>query len=268
MTRIPITMCHGTNYSGEMPLTQEHFDRLISVAHEMHFASIDYDDLAEWRSGSGELPDRPIMFDFDHPVKTIWTEVRVALERYGYIGTLFINTGPMTPGYEGAPGGCADWMTWDEIGQLAEKGWHIGAHTVTHPNLSELAAQDPDGVRIREELDECNSTIEKHLGVKPVDFAFTGTSWSSAAERAVMERYRFGRLWIIGNEYHADGEVVRYADLVGVAGEDEGDGGPPVAARYITKETPAYRLPSVEFQCKLMYQPEQFRAYLEGALAP
>ena len=138
---------------------------------------------------------------------------------------------------------------------------------MTHPNLSQLFVEDPTGVKVREELDQCNAAIEEHLGIKPLDFAFTGTSWSRAAEEAVMERYRFGRLWIVGNQYHADGEVVRYADLVGVEGEDEDDGGPPTAARYITRASPPYRLPSMEFQCKLMYQPEQFRAYLEGALA-
>lgn len=37
---------------------------------------------------------------------------------------------------------------------------------------------------------------------------------------------RFGRLWIVGTEYQADGQVVRYADLVGVDADDETDGGP------------------------------------------
>jgi len=267
MTRIPITMCHGTNDQTDLPLTKEHFDGLIAVAHEMQFQSIHYDHLAAWREGGGELPGRPIMFDFDHPVETIWTEVREVFERYGYIGTLFINTGPMSPGYDSSPGEGMECMTWDQIGQLVEGGWHIGAHTVTHPNLSQLSLEDPTGAKLREELDQCNAEIERQLGKRPRDFAFTGTSWSSAAEEAVMERYRFGRLWIVGNEYSADGEIVRYADLVGVDGDDESDGGPPMAARYITKESPAYRLPSVEFQCKLMYQPEQFRAYLKGALS-
>jgi len=43
------------------------------------------------------------------------------------------------------------------------------------------------------------------------------------------------------------------------------DGGPPLAARYITRESPPYRLPSMELQ-RLIYQPAAFRAYLEGAL--
>ena len=81
-----------------------------------------------------------------------------------------------------------------------------------------------------------------------------------------MERYRFGRLWIVGSQYQADGEDERYANLVGATGADEADGGPPMAARYITGDTPAYRLPSMELQCALSHDPAAFRRYLEGAL--
>ena len=45
--RIPITMCHGVHPPGEgKVLTQEHLDRLVGIAAEMGFQSINYDDLA------------------------------------------------------------------------------------------------------------------------------------------------------------------------------------------------------------------------------
>jgi hypothetical protein len=83
-----------------------------------------------------------------------------------------------------------------------------------------------------------------------------------------MERYRFGRLWIVGTEYQADGEKIRYTDLVDVDGANEEDGGPPYAARYITRDSHPYRLPSMEIQRSLIHSPEAFRRYLEGALEP
>ena len=262
-TRIPITMCHGINPGGNYPLTEDHLDGLVRIAREMGFESIDYDALDAWRNDAGKLPDRPIMFDFDHPVKSMRYGIHDVLSRHGYTGNLFINTGLMDPEREGY--GTAT-LTWEEAGELIELGWHIGAHTVTHPNLSELVAEDPTGEQLSRELAECDATLEKHLGIVAKDFAFTGTSWSSVAEARVMERYRFGRLWIVGSEYQADGKTVRYADLVGVAGDDEADGGPPMAARYITRETPPHRLPSVEMQRALIYTPDTFRAYLEGAI--
>ena len=263
MTRIPITMCHGISEQGDFPLTRLHFATLVGIAAELGFTSIDYNTLAAWRDGTAPLPERPIMFDFDHPVKTM-LECHAVLAENGFAGNLFVNTGPMDPDSDAFG---QQTMTWPEVGSLAEAGWHIGAHTVTHPNLSELVKEDPDGERLQWELETCDATIESELGIKPRDFAFTGTSWSSVAERKVMERYRFGRLWIVGSEYQADGEKVRYADLVGVGGDDEADGGPPMAARYITADSPPYRLPSMELQNALMHDPAAFRAYLEGALA-
>ena len=269
--RIPITMCHGIRpvAAGALskPLTEERFGQLMGIAAEMGFQSINYDQLAAWRAGTGSLPERPIMIDFDHPVVSMRREVFRILERYGYKGNLFIYTSPYDPEYPRplALAQIPEHMPWAELRELRELGWHIGAHTVSHPNLSNLAADDPDGEVLREELDRCNRVIEENMGFVPEDFAFTGTSWSSAAESEVKKRYRFGRLWVIGSEYEADGTPIRYAELAGSEEPDEADGGPPNSTRYITEHTDPYRLPSMELQA-LINDPAAFRAYLEGAL--
>ena len=69
--RIPITMCHGIHSDGNKPLTPQHMDSLVRIAAEMKFTSINYENLATWRAGTRDLPPRPIMFDFDHPVKSM-----------------------------------------------------------------------------------------------------------------------------------------------------------------------------------------------------
>lgn len=257
-------MCHGVSSPlGERPLTRERLDVLIRVAAELDFTSIDYNQLEAWRAGRNGLPERPIMFDFDHPVKSMRYEVHDVLSRYGYAGNLFVNTAPMKAEYGGKEYG--ECMTWEEIGELVDAGWHIGAHTVNHPNLSELSEEDPGGSRLRAELEESDETIHQKLGIRPRDFAFTGTTFSTMARDEVAKRYRFGRLWIIDSFYHVDGIKIRYADLVGVEGGDEADGGPPQSARYITRDTDPFLLPSMEFQA-LIYEPEAFQAYLKGAL--
>jgi len=265
MIRIPITMCHGTRPdSSDKALTMEYFDSLIRIASEMQCSSINYDQLESWRNGKGSLPERPIMFDFDHPMKSMLHEVHPILARYGFRGNLFINTGVMNP--EDVPEGYGECMSWAEISELVAAGWHIGAHTVSHPDLSALSLEDPGGNKLREELVECDETIEKHLGIRPRDFAFTGTSFSRVARDEVAKRYRFGRLWITQAHYDVDGEKVRYADLVGVEGDDEADGGPPMAARYITKETDPYLLPSMEIQA-LIHGRGDFREYIGGSFS-
>ena len=265
--RIPITICHGItapDTDHDKPLTVEHMDRLMRIASEMGFQSIGYDELDAWRAGTGHLPERPIMLDFDHPVRSMRYEVRGVLDRYGFRGNLFIQTAPLVepPLKDEAK----HWITWDELGELRDAGWCIGAHTHSHPSLSKLSVEDPTGEKLRAELDRNDALIKKHLGITPRDFAFTGTSFSTQAGKEVEKRYRFGRLWITGSPYQVDGKTVRYADLVGMPGPDLPDGGPPLAARYITRHTHPYRLPSMEIQA-LIHTEEAFRAYLEGASA-
>ena len=81
--RIPITMCHGVEREarGRPPLTAAHFDTLMGIAHDLGFRSVNYDDLAAWRAGQRDLPPRPIMLDFDHPVKSMCQEVLDILQR-------------------------------------------------------------------------------------------------------------------------------------------------------------------------------------------
>jgi peptidoglycan/xylan/chitin deacetylase (PgdA/CDA1 family) len=183
------------------------------------------------------------------------------MERFGYTGNLFIHTSPMEKGDDRYT------MTWDEVRDLLEAGWHIGAHMHHHYNLDYLAKQDPSGGLMREQLETCDDLIHRYLGIVPKDFAFTGTTWSRVAEEEVKKRYRFGRLWTVGTHYNTDEGEIRYADLVGVPGADEADGGPPHAARYITRDCDPYRLPSMDLE-HLIFEYDAFRKYLEGALDP
>ena len=284
--RIPVLMCHGIRTGGDAmpsayPLSEEHFEKLVAVAHSLGFESISYDQLERWRAGDTEgLPARPIMWDVDHPVKGVLGIARV-LKRHGMAGNLFVNTGVMgaeeewgIEPYAGVRdqasivtaerGGPA--MTWEDIRGLVREGWHIGAHTVTHPNLSELSTTDPAGTILIKELEACDNTLYAELGRQPRDFAFTSTTFSTIAAELVEQRYRFGRLWIIGSHYHNDGQDVRFASISGHAHlPDEDDGGPPTASRYITRNTLSHRLPSMEIQSPLIHAPQDFRAYLLGA---
>ena len=266
--RIPITMCHGITDG----LSLERFEQYLRIASELGFSTINYDQLYAWLTGAGTLPAHPLMIDVDHPVRSVPAEMFPLMQQYGFIGNLFVNTGYFQERCGNTAGDdrrsmCA---TWDQIHQLMTSGWTIGAHTHTHPNLSELSLTDQTGEALREEMDTNNALLEKHLGLKPLVFAFTGNrtgfTWSTIADIEAKKRYKLGRLWIIGDKCEVDGKVQRYADFVGATGPDEADGGPPHATRYITRNTPLFRIPSMELQERLIYEPEAFRQYLTRAL--
>ena len=265
--KIPITMCHGINRH----LTLARFEQYLRVATELGFATINYDQLYAWLTGSGSLPTRPLMIDIDHPTHSVHAEMFPVMQQYGFTGNLFVNTGYFGAVCEQASVDAGRPMcgTWDQLRQLMESGWTIGAHTHTHPNLSELSRTDPAGDAIRAEMDRNDALLTENLGLTPQYFAFTGNStgstWSTVADTEARRRYRLGRLWIIGDKCEIDGNIERYADFVGARGADEADGGPPHAARYITRNTPRFRLPSMELEY-LIYEVDAFRQYLSRAL--
>lgn len=267
--RIPITMCHGIVYwKREIPLDAGRLETYFKIAADMGFESISYNDLENWMKNDGQLPKRPIMFDFDHPEYSIYRKIFPIMERYGFKGNLFVYTRPLEKLYASGDAYSTPRksMNWDEIGELLSNGWNIGSHMHVHYNMFYLATKDPTGALIREQFEICDEYLAKNLGIVSRDFAFTSTTWSEIAEREVKKRYRFGRLWIIGSHYQTDKGDVRFADLVGVPGEDEVDGGPPNDARYITENSNPYRLPSMELEY-LIFEYDAFRKYLEGALA-
>ncbi len=257
--KIPLIMCHGV--SGTLP--KERFQEYFKIASEFGFTSINYSILENWYKQKEKISGQPIMFDFDHPVKSIHDQIFPLMEKFGFKGNLFINTEPMEEGYSKHPD--FEFMNWSDIKALLDAGWQVGSHTHTHPNLSELSENDPSGETIRLEMETSDNILIKELGIQPKDFAFTGTSWSSLAEQEVRKRYRFGRLWIDGSIYQADGKPTRYADLVGIPGSDEKDGGPPYSARYITEETDPYKIPSMELE-ELIHDFDDYRFYLSQAI--
>ena len=265
--RIPITMCHGVSWrprpKRRLPfnrLTRARFEEYFRIAAEMEFESISYDDLAQWRGGWSSLPAHAIMFDFDHPDVTIGRVIRPIMDRYGFRGNLFINTAPIEK-----PFPASGTMLWDEIGDLMQAGWHIGSHTHNHYDLDFLARKDPSGDAIGNQLDTCDELIQRHLGVRPRDFAYTSSTWSEIAEKEVAKRYRFARLWITGEPYQTDQGPIRYAELVGARDADEDDGGPPFSARYITEHSDPLKLPSMELE-HLIFGFDSYKRYLSDAL--
>ena len=208
-SRIPIVVCHGVQRRDNgwaQRLTAGHFDRFMRTAKELGFESITYDGLAAWQAGARDGPSGARVHDRPRSPGQLPTprSVRCSRQEYQLIPTLFVVTGPLDgidlgQGWEGI-----EFATWPRWKSLARAGWLIGAHTVTHPDLSELSLRDPSGHLLRAELDDCISSIERHLGLRPQDFAFTGTSFSAAAEQAVADRFRFGRLWIVGASYQAN----------------------------------------------------------------
>ena len=82
-----------------------------------------------------------------------------------------------------------DAMSWDEIGWLVEHGHTIGAHTDTHPKLSQLTPDD----RHRQIIESADK-MEQEIGQSITQFAYPFGNLDAVDENSVtIARNRFSR---------------------------------------------------------------------------
>ncbi len=83
-----------------------------------------------------------------------------------FVATGFIDTNTITP-QDAKLSIESNWMSWDEVVGLARQGFDIGAHTVTHPSLAHISADEA-----LREVCECKSVLESRLGQEVQHFAY------------------------------------------------------------------------------------------------
>jgi peptidoglycan/xylan/chitin deacetylase (PgdA/CDA1 family) len=106
------------------------------------------------------LPPRPVVLTFDDGYIDHYVNVFPALKEEGFTGTFFVITGrpdANDPAY----------MTWDQIGEMAEAGMSMESHTKTHRELT-----DRDYEFLVYELLGSLQSLQAHIGQAPHMFSY------------------------------------------------------------------------------------------------
>jgi len=101
------------------------------------------------------LPDRAVALSVDDAFLSLYREGWPRLKKAGLPFTLFIVTGALDRG-------SSDYMSWDQIKELAAAGVTIGSQTESHPHMPAESRE-----RNLAELDRSNRRIEEMLGKRP-----------------------------------------------------------------------------------------------------
>ncbi len=140
---------------------------------------------------SGSWPDKAVAITFDDGYENNLRIAKPILERYGFAATIYVITGHV--------GGKHDWeipaeglglqpiLDWSQVHELVEAGWEIGAHTRTHPNLTNSTAAE-----LASEILGSGEDLERELGRAVETFAYPGGYLSSAATAMVEGKYLAG----------------------------------------------------------------------------
>ena len=111
--------------------------------------------------GGKSLPSRTLAVTFDDCYQDNLAAARM-LADYGLPATFFIPTAfvgtdhvfPWDRGLKRLPN-----LTWEEVHQMHKLGFEIGSHTITHPNLGTISAD-----QVCQELVESKVVLEERLG--------------------------------------------------------------------------------------------------------
>lgn len=169
---IPILMYHKVNADPRtgglgLRVTPDKFEWQMKYLRRNGYESVSLTDVMDHFQKGKHLPARPIVITFDDGYKDNHDFAYPIMKKYGYTGTIFVvskaigNTNFFDVEKHLQP--VNKIMNWNEIRELDQAGFVIGAHTVDHPHLAKVP---PEVARYQ--IEECKRALEHGLK-KPVE---------------------------------------------------------------------------------------------------
>jgi peptidoglycan/xylan/chitin deacetylase (PgdA/CDA1 family) len=158
------------------------FRAQIESLLEAGFRFVTVAELARLGAG-GEPPPGYAAISFDDGMRNNRTIALPILRDYGIAATVYVTIG-FIDGISPWIGAKSDnrMLSEQEIRELAREGWELGAHTMTHPDLSTL-----DYAACRREIEESRTALERIGEVGVETFAYPFGHYGPAAVAAVRD---------------------------------------------------------------------------------
>ena len=125
--QVPIFMYH---HIAESPIGSRYyvppvnFEAQLKLLRDWEYTTISTSMLVESITQGAALPPHPIIITFDDANEDNYAHAFPIMQKYGFTGVLYL---PYF--YIGTP----NYLTVDQIQEMAAAGWEIGSHTLNHP---------------------------------------------------------------------------------------------------------------------------------------
>ena len=128
------------------------------------------------------FPKKPIMLTFDDGYKSHYQYVLPLLQKYGMQATFFVCPELIAEKSDRS-------LTWGELREMARAGMDIQSHTMSHPDLAELAVKgDPESLsKLEYELKSSKEIIEEKLKRKVNLLAYPYGYFTKEVEDAAVK---------------------------------------------------------------------------------
>lgn len=180
-TSLPILTFHDLSPGrGLLSLPPARFERILTTLVNAGWQCWPLLRLAQRLRDGLSLPSRTFCITFDDGYRSVHQVALPILRELNLTATVFALVGQRLAD----PDGVASYqgrslLTWSELRELAEAGCSIGAHTITHRNLSRLSPS-----QALDEALQSRRVLSERLGLAEAEicaFAFPGGRASAAA---------------------------------------------------------------------------------------
>jgi peptidoglycan/xylan/chitin deacetylase (PgdA/CDA1 family) len=163
-------------------LSRETFRQQMTYLKTAGFEVIPLQDLVDYMNGSKEtIPENSVVITVDDGWRSTYTEFYPELKRQGYPATIYI--------YPRFIGGGHLSLTWDQVREMADDGYDIQSHTLSHPFLGRAKERMAPASYLQwldRELRESKRWIEEETGRPVRHLAYPYGDYN----RTVIERAR------------------------------------------------------------------------------
>lgn len=140
---VPILAYHKVQNQAELGVSNtspKQFERQIKYLCQNGFKSTSIEDYVKGRS----FGDKHVIITFDDAYTSVFENAFPILDKYNFKATIFVITKFV--------GEYNSWdyhfkkfrithCDWEQIKELRNKGWEVGSHTVSHPNLKKISSR-------------------------------------------------------------------------------------------------------------------------------
>jgi peptidoglycan/xylan/chitin deacetylase (PgdA/CDA1 family) len=148
------------------------FEQQLAWLQQQGYVGVPMATVEGCMRGRGECPARAVGLTFDDGYEDAYSIALPIMQRYGMRGTFYV-----VNSFVGQPG----YMSWEQLAAMRDAGMEIGAHSMSHLNLTTL-----DAGTASYEIGQSKAEIEQRLGVGVASFCYPAGFYDPQIEGLVQ----------------------------------------------------------------------------------
>jgi len=190
MTELSILMYHMIR-EADSPLEQRfacpprRFTAHLRALRRSGYTPVPLARVADHIAGHSALPDKSVAVTLDDGYADNYSQAWPVLDNEGFSATVFVTVNTVgaknhwmqSEGFPARP-----MLSWNQIREMQAGGISFGSHTLNHPRLSKIEADEA-----RHEITDAKSALEDRLGAAVPSFAYPYGDLSNETVEMVRE---------------------------------------------------------------------------------